>query len=73
MNIPVVALAGSDSNLYELNYAIPGNDASRQTIQYILSEIVENYKIYYAPYNESNSIYEIDMFTRESRKIKEEV
>lgn len=44
MRIPVVALAGSDSNLYEIDYAIPGNDASRQTIDFILSQIVEAYK-----------------------------
>lgn len=42
--IPVVALAGSDTNLYELDYAIPGNDASRQTIQFVLDKIVEAYK-----------------------------
>jgi len=42
--IPVVALAGSDSNLHEIDYAIPGNDASRQTIDFILGEIVKAYK-----------------------------
>ncbi|MDZ4206024.1 MAG: 30S ribosomal protein S2, partial [Patescibacteria group bacterium] len=40
MRIPVVALAGSDSNLYELDYAIPGNDSSRQSIAFILQELV---------------------------------
>ncbi|MEK7147667.1 MAG: 30S ribosomal protein S2 [Patescibacteria group bacterium] len=44
MKIPVVALAGSDSNLHEIDYAIPGNDSSRQTIQFILGEIVKSYK-----------------------------
>jgi small subunit ribosomal protein S2 len=44
MKIPVVALAGSDSNLHEIEYAIPGNDASRQTISYILGEMVKSYK-----------------------------
>lgn len=43
MHIPVVALAGSDSNLFEIDYAIPGNDASRQTIGFILGEAVEAY------------------------------
>ena len=43
MNIPVVALAGSDTNLFEVNYAIPGNDASRQTINFIVGEIVKAY------------------------------
>ncbi len=43
MHIPVVALAGSDSNLHEIDYAIPGNDASRQTIAYVLGEMVKSY------------------------------
>jgi len=44
MKIPVVALAGSDSNLHEIDYAIPGNDSSRQSIGYITNLIVEAYK-----------------------------
>lgn len=44
MRIPVVALASSDSNLYELDYVIPGNDASRQSIGFIIQEIVSAYK-----------------------------
>ena len=44
IGIPVVALAGSDTNLYELNYAIPGNDSSRQSIAFILKELVTAYK-----------------------------
>lgn len=44
MRIPVVALAGSDTNLYSVDYAIPGNDASRQTITLILNKIVEAYQ-----------------------------
>jgi len=44
IGIPVVALAGSDSNLYELDYAIPGNDSSRQSIAYIVSELINAYK-----------------------------
>ena len=44
MGIPIVALAGSDSNLYEIDYPIPGNDASRQTINFIVGEIVKAYK-----------------------------
>ncbi|OHA91311.1 MAG: 30S ribosomal protein S2 [Candidatus Zambryskibacteria bacterium RIFCSPHIGHO2_01_FULL_49_18] len=43
MHLPVVALAGSDSNLHEIDYAVPGNDASRQTISYILNEMVKAY------------------------------
>ncbi|MBX4181607.1 30S ribosomal protein S2 [Candidatus Parcubacteria bacterium] len=44
MKVPVVALAGSDTNLYEVDYAIPGNDASRQSVSFILGEIVKSYK-----------------------------
>ena len=44
IGIPVVALAGSDTNLYELDYAIPGNDSSRQSIAYIVQELVSAYK-----------------------------
>ncbi len=44
IKIPVVALAGSDSNLFDIDMAIPGNDASRQTISYVLGEMVKSYK-----------------------------
>lgn len=44
MHIPVVALAGSDTNLYDLDYAIPGNDASRQSISYFIGKLVAAYK-----------------------------
>lgn len=44
IGIPVVALAGSDSNLFEVDYAIPGNDSSRQSINFILQELVTAYK-----------------------------
>lgn len=44
LGIPVIALAGSDSNLYELNYAIPANDSSRQSIAFIIQELVTAYK-----------------------------
>ena len=44
MRIPVVALAGSDSNFYDIDHAIPGNDASRQSIGFILQELVTAYK-----------------------------
>lgn len=43
MKVPTLALAGSDSDLHEVTYAIPGNDASRQTIGFILDEIVKAY------------------------------
>lgn len=44
MHIPVVALAGSDVNLYTVQYAIPGNDASQKSISLVLSKIAEAYK-----------------------------
>ena len=44
MNIPIVGLAGSDSNLHEIEYAIPGNDASRASITFIVDKLVEAYK-----------------------------
>lgn len=44
MNVPVVAIAGSDCNLYEVDYAIPANDSSRQSISYIIGEVVSAYK-----------------------------
>lgn len=44
MKIPVVALAGTDSNLHEVEYPIPGNDSSRQSIGYITNLIAEAYK-----------------------------
>ncbi len=44
MKIPVVAIAGSDTNLHEVEYAIPANDSSRQAIQYIMKEIANAYK-----------------------------
>ena len=44
MRIPVVALASSDSNLFELDYVIPGNDSSRQSIGFVIQEIVNAYK-----------------------------
>ena len=44
IRIPVVALAGSDSNLYTIDYAIPGNDSSRQSIAFMVQELVKAYK-----------------------------
>lgn len=44
MNIPVVALAGSDTNLYDATYAIPANDASQHSVALIVGKIVEAYK-----------------------------
>jgi len=44
MKIPVVALAGSDTNLHHVEYAIPGNDASRQSVGFIVNALVTAYK-----------------------------
>lgn len=44
MNIPVVALAGSDSDLTSVDYAIPGNDASRQSIGFVAKQMVTAYR-----------------------------
>jgi small subunit ribosomal protein S2 len=44
MHIPVVALAGSDCNLHGVDMAIPGNDSSRQSINFVVSQIVNAYK-----------------------------
>ena len=42
--IPVIALAGSDCNLKEVEYAIPANDGSLASIRFFLQEIVGAYK-----------------------------
>lgn len=44
VRIPVVALAGSDTNLHDVEYSVPGNDASRQSIGFVLNEMVRAYK-----------------------------
>ena len=43
MNIPVVALAGSDCNIRELTYPIVGNDSSQTSIQFFVNEITKTY------------------------------
>ena len=44
MKIPVVAIAGSDTNLYEVEYAIPANDSSQHSIALIIKKLVEAYR-----------------------------
>lgn len=41
MSIPVIALCGSDNNLNDVNFPIPGNDASRMSIEFILGKVAE--------------------------------
>ncbi|MFO0718418.1 MAG: 30S ribosomal protein S2 [Candidatus Paceibacterota bacterium] len=42
--IKIVSLSGSDCDLSEVDYAIPGNDVSMQSIAYIVGEIASAYK-----------------------------
>jgi small subunit ribosomal protein S2 len=42
--IKIVSLSGSDCDLGEVDYAIPGNDVSMQSIAYIVGEIASAYK-----------------------------
>ena len=44
MGIPVVSLSGTDCNLNEVEFPIPGNDASRTSIEFFLKKIAEAYK-----------------------------
>ncbi len=44
IKIPIVAIAGSDADLYKVDYAIPANDASRGSIKFITELMVEAYK-----------------------------
>jgi len=44
MNIPVIALAGSDCDIREVKYPIVGNDSSKASIQFFIEEIANAYK-----------------------------
>ncbi|HRH26691.1 MAG TPA: 30S ribosomal protein S2 [Parcubacteria group bacterium] len=44
MGIPVIALCGTDNNLNDVEYAIPGNDSSRTSIEFFIKQIVDSYK-----------------------------
>ena len=44
LTIPVVALLNSDCNRAAITYPIPGNDASREVIGYVLEEIAKAYE-----------------------------
>ncbi len=44
MGIPVVSLSGTDNNLNEVEFPIPGNDSSRTSIEFFLGKIAESYK-----------------------------
>lgn len=42
--VQVVALASSDCDLSKIDYVVPGNDASRQSIAYFVDRIVKAYE-----------------------------
>lgn len=44
VGIPVIALCGSDNNLNEVEFPIPGNDASKTSIEFFLNKFAESYK-----------------------------
>ncbi|TSC69996.1 MAG: small subunit ribosomal protein S2 [Parcubacteria group bacterium Gr01-1014_46] len=44
MGIPVIALCGTDNNLNEVDFPVPGNDSSRTSIEFFLNKIVQSYK-----------------------------
>lgn len=43
-NIPVIAILNSDTNPENISYPIPANDASRASVDYLLSKIAEAYQ-----------------------------
>jgi len=43
LNIPILALMNSDCDRNKVTYAIPGNDASRQSIALVLEEVAKVY------------------------------
>ena len=44
IGIPVIALCGTDNNLGDVEYPIPGNDASKTSVAYFLEQIAAAYK-----------------------------
>ncbi|TSC62801.1 MAG: small subunit ribosomal protein S2 [Parcubacteria group bacterium Gr01-1014_48] len=44
VGIPIIALAGSDCNLKEVDYPIPANDSSRSSIHFFTKQITDAYK-----------------------------
>lgn len=49
LNIPVIALLNSDCDISGIQYPIPGNDASREAIQFVLDEVGKTYLNNLAP------------------------
>jgi len=44
LGIPVIALCGSDCDMKEVNYPIPGNDSSRSSITFFIEKTVTAYE-----------------------------
>lgn len=44
IGIPVISLSGTDNNLNDVEFPIPGNDSSRTSIEFFLQKIGEAYK-----------------------------
>ena len=44
LGIPVIALASSDCNLKEVDFAIPGNDSSVSSVNFFVAQIVQAFK-----------------------------
>lgn len=44
MGIPTIAICGTDNNLNEVEFPIPGNDSSRTSIEFFLSKAAEAFK-----------------------------
>jgi small subunit ribosomal protein S2 len=44
LNIPVIALMNSDCDRALVTHPIPGNDAAREVIQYVLGEVADAYE-----------------------------
>lgn len=44
MGVKVIALCGTDNNLNDVDFPIPGNDSSRTSIDFFLKCIVDSYK-----------------------------
>jgi small subunit ribosomal protein S2 len=44
LNIPIISLVGSDCNLKDSTYPIPGNDASQASISFFVDQVVSAYK-----------------------------
>ena len=44
LKIPVIALCGSDNDIKNIDYPIPGNDSARKSIQYFVNAVASAYK-----------------------------